>query len=176
MIEIAPTSKAKDVGAKADGEDWQEKTNLIVFKATTDFIITAQNTVADWNQDIRVGKTGEQWMTVDVAYTNTVVGNLTDKDFPVPEGCTSTCVMTEKEQEMWEAGLGWGPEESEVAFGDTCTKSNLPNPVWGTTCRMQELCGTGCEAGECKWNWAEGDQDNATCGCAKCKAEDFFLQ
>merc|ERR1719266_2153672 len=58
MIEIAPSNKAKDKGAVTDGEDWQQKINLVVFKETTDFVITAQNTVADWNQDVRVGKTG----------------------------------------------------------------------------------------------------------------------
>ena len=48
MIEIQPTKKAKDVGAKTEGEDWQEKTNLVVFKETTDFFITSDNTVAGW--------------------------------------------------------------------------------------------------------------------------------
>ena len=71
MIEIAPTKKAKDTGAVADGENWEQSVNLVVMKETTDWVITADNTVADWNQDIRVGKTGDQWMTVDVAYTNT---------------------------------------------------------------------------------------------------------
>ena len=115
MIEIQPTKKAKDVGAKTGGEDWQEKVNLVVFKETTDFIITSDNTVAGWYQDIRVGKTGDQWMTVDVDYTNTVVGGLTDADFPVPTDCTSTCVMSEFEQSMLESGLGWG-EEEEAEF------------------------------------------------------------
>jgi hypothetical protein len=111
MIEIQPTSKAKDMGAKPQGEDWEQKTNLIVFKETTDWFLTSTNTVAGWYQDIRMGKTGDQWMTLDVDYTNTVVGGLTDKDFPVPAGCTSTCLMTEHEESMLDAGLGWGPEE-----------------------------------------------------------------
>ena len=115
-------------------------------------------------------------MTVDVAYTNTVVGGLTDKDFPVPEGCTSTCALTEYEQEMFESGLGWGPEEKEVEFGDTCKGPATTDPTWGVTCAMQEQCGTGCEAGECKWNWPGDDQDSATCGCAKCKAETEVIE
>jgi len=98
-------------------------------------------------------------MTVDVDYTNTVVGGLTDKDFPVPEGCTSTCVMTEYEQSMWESGLGWGVDD-EVASGP-CNKTKLENPEWGPVCRMRELCGTGCAEGECKFAYPSGsDMDD----------------
>ena len=119
MIEIQPTKKAKDVGQKTagtiSGEDWQEKTNLVVFKETTDFIVTSENIVAGWYQDIRVGKDGAQWMTVDIDYTDTTVGGLTDADFPVPADCTSTCLMSEFEQAMFESGLGWG-EDEETEF------------------------------------------------------------
>merc|ERR1712232_634457 len=54
MIEIAPTKKAKDTGAVADGENWEQKVNLVVMKETTDWVITAQNTVADWNQALHL--------------------------------------------------------------------------------------------------------------------------
>ena len=174
MIEIAPTSKAKDVGAKGAGEDWQQKMNLVVFKETTDFIITSTNTVAGWYQDIRVGKDGSQWMTVDIDYTNTVVGGLTDADFPVPSDCTSTCLMSEYEQAMLASGLGWEDEEVLEGFGPGC---DVPTNVdWGVACRMQELCGTDCEPGFCLWSWPTGtsmDDPATACACQKCKATEF---
>ena len=40
------------------------------------------------------------------------------------------------------------------------------------TCRMRELCGTGCEEGECKWQYAAGQTpDDASCACKVCKTE-----
>jgi len=177
MIEIAPVAKAKDEGAVADGEDWQQKVNLVVMKTTTDWVVTADNTIADWNQDIRVGKTGEQWMTVDVAYTNTQVGGLTDDDFltSVTATCTKTCVLSDFERDMMDSGLAWGEasgseseseSEEEDGFDDDC---EVPTGVeFGTQCRMRELCGTGCAEGKCVWTWPTGkgmDDPNTKCGC-----------
>merc|ERR1712226_1301640 len=188
MIEIAPVAKAKDEGAVADGEDWQQKVNLVVMKTTTDWVVTADNTIADWNQDIRVGKTGEQWMTVDVAYTNTQVGGLTDDDFltSVTATCTSTCTFTDYQEMMIDSGLAYGEdsaseseseeEESLQGFDDDCS---VPTGVeFGAACRMRELCGTGCAEGSCVWTWPSGStmDDPATkCGCSQCIDTDIFL-
>ena len=180
MIQIAPSSKAKDQGAVADGEDWQQKVNLVVMKETTDFVITADNTVADWNQDIRVGKDGSQWMTVDVAYTNTTVGGLTDADFltDITSTCTKTCALSETALSFIDAGLAYVEEESdeEDGFDDPC---EVPTGVeFGTQCRMRELCGTGCAEGSCVWTWPSGStmDDPATkCGCSQCIDTDIFL-
>merc|ERR1712048_52883 len=182
MIEIAPTKKAKDTGAVADGENWEQKVNLVVMKETTDWVITADNTVADWNQDIRVGKSGDQWMTVDVAYTNTQVGGLTDDDFltSVTATCTKTCVLSDWEQRMVDSGLAFGEEsgsesESEDGFDDDCS---VPEGVeFGAACRMRELCGTGCAEGKCVWTWPTGstmDDPDTKCGCQECSATDFL--
>lgn len=182
MIEIAPTNKAKDTGAVADGENWEQKVNLVVMKETTDWVITADNTVADWNQDIRVGKSGDQWMTVDVAYTNTQVGGLTDDDFltSVTATCTNTCVLSDWEQRMVDSGLAFGEEsgsesESEDGFDDDCS---VPEGVeFGAACRMRELCGTGCAEGKCVWTWPSGstmDDPDTKCGCQECSATDFL--
>merc|ERR1712151_165006 len=119
MIQIAPSSKAKDVGAKDGGEDWQQKANLIIMKETTDFIINSDNVVLQWNQDIQVGKDGSQgWMTVDVAYTNTQVGNLTDADFLTDKtaDCTATCVLSDWEVSLMDAGLAFPAVEDEPDF------------------------------------------------------------
>lgn len=187
MIQIAPSSKAKDVGPKDDGEDWQYKFNIVLMKETTDWVVTSDNTIAEWNQDIRMGKDGSQWMTVDVSYTNAKVGGLTDADFltSVTSTCTKSCVLTEDQRDAMDAGLPWGPEsesESEVeevqGFDDPC---EVPTGVtWGAMCRMQELCGTDCAASECKWNWPSDDPDGmdsaqTKCSCAKCIDTDFFL-
>ena len=180
MIQIAPTSKAKDKGAVADGEDWQQKVNLVVMKETTDFVLRADNTVADWNQDIRVGKDGSQYVTVDVAYTNTVVGGLTDADFltDVTATCTNTCAFSEEELSFIEAGLAYFEEDSEEdnGFDDDCS---VPTGVdFGIQCRMQELCGTGCAAGKCQWSYPTGtsmDDPATACACSECKATDLFL-
>ena len=97
MIKIAPTSKAKDKGPKDGGEEWENKVNIIYMKQITDFIIDADNTVAQWNQGIWLGKEGGQWMTVDNTFTNTKVGGLTDADFltDVTADCTGICHLSE---------------------------------------------------------------------------------
>ena len=114
MVEIQPTKHAKDIGAVSTGEDWQATTNLVVFKETTDWIITSDNTVSGWYQDIKMGKDGSEWMTLNVDYTDTVVGGLTDADFPVPNDCTSQCVMSEWEQLMFDSSLGWGEQDEQT--------------------------------------------------------------
>jgi hypothetical protein len=179
MIQIAPSSKSKDMGAKDGGEEWQTKVNLIYLKETTDFVITSANTVSEWNQDIEMGKSGSQYMTVDVSYTNTVVGTLTDADFLTDKtaDCTSTCALSDWEELQVRAGLGWENFPLE-GFDDKCT---VPTGVaWGPGCRMQELCGTGCAPNSCNFSWPEDDpagmdSDKAACACKECSVS-FFLQ
>lgn len=120
-------------------------------------------------------------MTVDVAYTNTQVGGLTDADFltDVTATCTKTCAFSEDEWSFIDAGLAFGESESDEAengFDDKCT---VPTGVeFGMACRMQELCGTGCASGSCVWSWPEGtsmDDPKTACACKECTATDFFL-
>lgn len=98
-------------------------------------------------------------MTVDVAYTNTQVGGLTDDDFltSVTATCTSTCTFTDYEQRMIDSGLAFGEDSEEEAlqgFDDDCS---VPTGVeFGAACMMRELCGTGCAEGKCVWTWPSG--------------------
>lgn len=120
-------------------------------------------------------------MTVDVAYTNTQVGGLTDDDFltSVTATCTSTCTFTDYQERMIDSGLAFGEdseeEESLQGFDDDCS---VPTGVeFGAACRMRELCGTGCAEGKCVWTWPTGStmDDPATkCGCQECSATDFL--
>ena len=118
MIQIAPSSKAKDVGAKDGGEDWQEKFNLIAFKTINDFVINSDNVVLEWNQNVQVGKDGSEWMTCDVAYTNTKVGALTDADFLTDKtaDCARTCALSEWEMLLMDSGLAFPAEGDEPDF------------------------------------------------------------
>ena len=179
MIAIAPSKNAVDEGSATLGEDWRSTTGLIVMKEVTDWYLTSENAIAGWYQDITVGKDGSSWMTVDVDYTNIAVGNLTDADFltSVTATCTSTCAFSEWEDLARQSGMGFNePDEEENGFDGDCT---TPTDVeWGAMCRMQELCGTGCDSGHCMWSWPTGtsmDDPATACACSQCTAADFFL-
>lgn len=129
-------------------------------KEVTDFVINSDNVVLEWNQDLTVGKDGSQWMTVDITYTNTVVGTLTDADFLTSQtaDCASTCLMSEMEQLYMDGEFGWGEELEDDLGDDACNTApdgfSFIQPE--SLCRMRELCGTGCEENECKWASSTG--------------------
>merc|ERR1712228_116171 len=68
-------------------------------------------------------------------------------------------------------------EEHESLGSEPCNKP-VGDVVWeDTTCWMRETCGTGCEEGECKWNYpVGGSPDDATCACKICTPTEIFLQ
>ena len=105
MVPIQVSKRAQDqgdvtYGDNLTGDEWESHTNLFHVHQTEDWIVTPAGAVGAWYQNIQIGESGESYITVDVDYTNQVVGQLTDADFAVPEGCTNTCLGSEFEEAL----------------------------------------------------------------------------
>jgi hypothetical protein len=88
-----PGKKAVDLGATDKGEDWQTSFDRFGITQTEDFFVNSDLSINAWNQYIAVG--ADQWMTLNIDYTNIVVGQNTDDTFAVPASCTKTCLGEE---------------------------------------------------------------------------------
>ena len=96
-----PGKKAQDLGATDKGEDWQTSFYRFGLTQSEDFFVNEDLSINAWYQFIGVGV--DQWLTVNIDYTNIVVGQNTDETFAVPANCTKTCVGEELEFSRYHA-------------------------------------------------------------------------
>ena len=97
FLTIQPTKHAKDLGATDKGEDWQATFDHFGISQVEDWFVNDDLSINGWYQYIAVGADGAnpQWVTVNIDYTNQVVGQNTDDTFAVPASCTKTCIGEE---------------------------------------------------------------------------------
>ena len=97
FLTIQPTKHAQDMGATEKGEDWQANFDHFGITQKEDWFVNEDLSVNAWYQYIGVGSDGAnpQWVTVNIDYTNQVVGQNTDETFAVPASCTKTCIGEE---------------------------------------------------------------------------------
>ena len=97
FLTIQPTKHAQDLGKTDKGEDWQANFDRFGITQKEDWFVNDDLSINGWYQYIAIGADGDspQWVTVNIDYTNQVVGQNTDETFAVPASCPKTCLGEE---------------------------------------------------------------------------------
>jgi hypothetical protein len=97
FLTIQPTKHAKDLGMTDKGEDWQATFDHFGISQKEDWFVNDDLSINGWYQYIGVGADGDnpQWVTVNIDYTNQIIGQNTDETFAVPASCPKTCLGEE---------------------------------------------------------------------------------
>ena len=148
---IQLAKRAKDVGAEAKGEHWNETFDQFGISQVQDWWISSDSAIDAYYQTITIGADGTnpQWITANLDYSNQIIGQNTEATYAIPDGCTKTCL---------------GDEFKHFSFKKAASKID-PKAKW-----LQEhgdlggCCGCDCHCSNC---------DGA---CPPCLKFDFLKQ